>query len=121
MEAYDGVAILASNMRHQLDDAFLRRLTFAITFPLPDEAGRERIWEAIWPPELERGSDVDLARMARIKLTGGNIKNVVLSAAHRAVAEDRPVGMADLIHGIRREYQKMGKQTAAHDLEQMLM
>jgi AAA+ superfamily predicted ATPase len=120
MEAYEGVAILATNMRHQLDDAFLRRLTFAITFPLPDESGRQRIWEAIWPQELERGADVELARIAKITLSGGNIKNVLLSAAHLATADHRPVGMADLIHGVRREYQKIGKQMAAQEVDELL-
>jgi AAA+ superfamily predicted ATPase len=110
MENYRGVAILATNMRHQLDDAFLRRLTFMVIFPMPDAPERARIWQAIWPPELPRSEDVDFLALAQVKLTGANIKNVVLAAAHLAVAQGRPVGRADLQHAIRREYQKLGKQ-----------
>jgi Winged helix domain, variant/ATPase family associated with various cellular activities (AAA) len=110
MESYQGVAILATNMRHQLDDAFLRRITFMIMFPMPEVPERARIWEAVWPPELPRSEDVDFLGLAQVKLTGGNIKNVVLAAAHLAVAQGRPVCTADLLHAIRREYQKLGKQ-----------
>ncbi len=116
MESYDGLAILATNMRQQLDDAFLRRLTFHIAFPLPQEEDRARIWAAVWPAELPRAADVDLARLARIKVTGGNIKNVLLAAAHLAAADRRPVAMDDLLHGLRREYQKLGKQIPLEEL-----
>src|SRR5206468_11341375 len=104
MEAYEGLAILATNMRQQLDDAFLRRLTFNVTFPMPAEADRARIWAAVWPPELPRDADVDFAGLARIRLAGGNIKNIVLAAAHLAAADGRAVALADLLHGLRREY-----------------
>ncbi|MBJ7601015.1 ATP-binding protein [Candidatus Nephthysia bennettiae] len=117
MESYDGAAILATNMRQQLDDAFLRRLTFTMIFPLPESEDRLRIWEAVWPPELPRGLDVDLAALSRLKLTGGNIKNVVLAAAHFAAAETRVVGMDDLTHALRREYQKLGKQMTIAEIE----
>jgi SpoVK/Ycf46/Vps4 family AAA+-type ATPase len=76
MESYEGAAILATNMRQQLDDAFLRRLTFTVIFPPPEAEDRLRIWTAVWPPELPRGQDVDLAALSRLRLTGGNIKNV---------------------------------------------
>jgi SpoVK/Ycf46/Vps4 family AAA+-type ATPase len=120
MESYRGVAILATNMRQQIDDAFLRRLTFTVIFPLPEREDRRRIWEAVWPPELRRGADVDLSRLATVKLTGGNIKNIVLAAAHLAAAEGRAVVMADVVHAIRREYQKLGKQMDAREVEAAL-
>jgi SpoVK/Ycf46/Vps4 family AAA+-type ATPase len=120
MESYQGVAILATNMRHQLDDAFLRRITFMIMFPMPEMPERARIWEAVWPPELSRSEDVDFLRMAQVKLTGGNIKNVVLAAAHLAAAQGRPVCTADLLHAIRREYQKLGKQTEPAEVAALL-
>jgi ATPase family associated with various cellular activities (AAA) len=116
MESYEGLAILATNMRQQIDDAFLRRLTFNVIFPLPEEQERARIWAAVWPPELPRADDVDFAALARIRLAGGNIKNVVLAGAHFAAAEDRAVALDDLVHGIRREYQKLGKQVSADDI-----
>jgi ATPase family associated with various cellular activities (AAA) len=116
METYEGLAILATNMRQQIDDAFLRRLTFNVIFPLPEEADRVRIWAAVWPAELPRADDVDFARLARIKLAGGNIKNVLLAAAHLAAAQDRAVTLEDLLMGMRREYQKLGKQVPLEEL-----
>jgi AAA+ superfamily predicted ATPase len=120
MESYDGVAILATNMRHNVDDAFLRRLTFNVVFPFPEERERARIWEAIWPMSLARADDVDFSRLARIKLVGGNIKNVILAAAHNAAVRGEPVATADLLHSIRREYQKVGKQLSVADLGRAL-
>jgi len=116
MEAYRGVAILATNMRHQMDDAFLRRLTFNVIFPLPEEADRARIWAAAWPAALPRADDVDFAALAMLRLVGGNIKNAILAAAHLAAAADRPVAMADVLHAVRREYQKLGKQLSAEEI-----
>ena len=110
METYDGAAILATNMRQQLDEAFLRRLTFTIVFPLPDEADRLRIWDAVWPARLPRAADVDLGELSRTRLSGGNIKNIVLAAAYLAAAEKSPVTMGHLRHALRREYQKLGKE-----------
>jgi SpoVK/Ycf46/Vps4 family AAA+-type ATPase len=120
MESYEGVAILATNMRQQIDEAFLRRLTFTVIFPLPEIDDRLRIWEAVWPAELPRGLEVDLDRMARLKLTGGNIKNIVIAAAHNAAAGPRVVGMAELVLGVRREYQKLGKQMTAEEVYSLL-
>jgi hypothetical protein len=113
MEAYDGVAILATNMRQQLDEAFLRRLSFSVIFSFPEEDERLRIWKAVWPRELPRAQDVDLAVLSRFKLTGGNIRNIVLAAAYLAAAsKSRRVTMAHLRHAVRREYQKLGKEIA---------
>ena len=120
MEAYEGVAILATNMRHQIDDAFLRRITFHVIFPFPEEVERARIWTAVWPPELPRDPDVDFARLAHVKLAGGNIKNVVMSAAHLAAAVNRSVRMSDLTHAIRREHQKVGKHLAPGEVVSLL-
>jgi hypothetical protein len=83
---------------------------------LPEESERARIWAAVWPAELPRADDVDFAALARIRLAGGNIKNVVMAGAHLAAPERRPVRLDDLVHGIRREYQKLGKQVAAGDI-----
>ena len=110
MEEYDGVAILATNLRQHLDDAFLRRLAFAIHFPFPDVDHRRRIWAGVWPPETPLADDVDVEFLAeRCKLSGGNIKNVALAAAFFAAAEQSPVMMKHLLQAVRREYQKIGK------------
>jgi ATP-dependent 26S proteasome regulatory subunit len=102
--------VLATNLRSHLDEAFLRRLDFTVSFPFPDEAARARIWAGTWPPDLPLGPDVDAAVLAtRFPLSGGNIRNAALAAAFAAAAEDRPVGMDHVLHAVRREYQKFGK------------
>ncbi len=110
MEEYDGVAILATNLRRNMDDAFVRRMHFAVEFPLPDAGDRRRIWEQIWPESTPRGADLDLDFMARrFELAGGNIRNIALAAAFFAAGDSAVVHMAHLIRATRREYQKMGK------------
>jgi SpoVK/Ycf46/Vps4 family AAA+-type ATPase len=110
MEQYDGVAILATNLRKHLDDAFTRRLQFIIDFPFPGDAERRRIWERCLPDGAPRQDDIDLERLSRdFKLSGGNIRNVVLHAAFLAAADDTPIGMSHLLQAVRREHHKMGK------------
>ena len=110
MEEYEGVAILATNLRQNLDEAFVRRLRFIVEFPFPDEEHRRQIWEVTFPDEAPLGDDVDLAVLAReLKLAGGNIKNIALAAAFGAAAEGSAIGMSHLIQAARREHQKLGK------------
>jgi SpoVK/Ycf46/Vps4 family AAA+-type ATPase len=118
MEEYDGIAILATNVRQHLDDAFMRRLAFTVHFPFPDEASRRRIWEGIWPAETPLDSDADLDRMARqFKLSGGNIKNVALASAFLAAEDQTCITMAHLIQATRREHQKIGKTLSDLELD----
>jgi SpoVK/Ycf46/Vps4 family AAA+-type ATPase len=113
MESYDGLALLSTNLRNNLDEAFARRLAFTVHFPFPSEADRSRIWRGIWPSRVPLADDVDLDALAtRFKLSGGNIKNVALAAAFLADAE---VTMADLLHAVAREYQKLGKNVGPLD------
>jgi AAA+ superfamily predicted ATPase len=117
MEAFDGVAILATNLRGNLDGAFVRRLAFTVHFPFPDEASRLRIWRAVWPSAVPLGADVDLALLARqFALSGGNIRNVALAAAFLAAERGEPVAMRDLMAATRREYQKLGKTLVESEL-----
>jgi AAA+ superfamily predicted ATPase len=117
MEEYDGLAILATNLIENLDEAFVRRLAFRIDFPQPDEAERRRIWELVWPGELPLGEDVELDALARgIPLTGGNIRNIALAAAFLAAADGTEVTMAHLRHAARREYEKLGKTVSEDEL-----
>ena len=110
METYDGVTVLATNMRANLDEAFTRRLQFAMDFPFPDEAYRLRIWQALFPPGVPRADDLDLGLMARrFKLAGGNIRNIIVSAAFLAASDGGQLTMQHLLHGARRELQKMGR------------
>jgi AAA+ superfamily predicted ATPase len=110
MEAYDGVVILATNLRANLDEAFTRRLHFAIEFPFPDVADRVRIWQVNFPPETPLAPDLDFRLLAeRYPIAGGNIRNIILSAAFLAAEREQPVGMSHLLHAARREYQKIGR------------
>ena len=109
MEQYDGLAVLATNLRHHLDEAFTRRLQVVVDFPFPDVAERLRIWRACLPPQAPLAPDVDLQALARHRLAGGNIRNVVLGAAYLAAAQRVPIGAAHFAKATRREHQKMGK------------
>jgi AAA+ superfamily predicted ATPase len=117
MEQYEGIALLATNLMGNLDEAFTRRLTFTIYFPFPDEAMRLRLWRGIWPGQARLADDVDFRDLAnRFKLSGGHVKNIALAAAFLAAAQDEPVGQSHLLHAVRREYQKMGKVLSESEL-----
>lgn len=112
MERYDGVAILASNLRGHLDDAFTRRLHFIVAFPFPQRGERYRIWQALFPPGVPQAADLDseFKRLAeRFELTGANIRNIIYSAANLAASNGQVVTKEHLRHGVKRELQKMGK------------
>lgn len=110
MEAYEGIVILTTNLRKNMDDAFVRRLHFTIEFPMPAQQDRQRIWENIWPPEAPCGPGLDLDFMARrFEIAGGHIRNIALSAAFLAAGDGRVVEMSHLMSATQREYQKMGK------------
>ena len=117
MEGYNGVTILATNLRANLDEAFIRRLQFAVDFPFPDEAYRLRIWQTLFPPQTPRDDSVDFAWLARrLKLAGGNIRNIIVGAAFLAASNGGKVSMAHLLHSARRELQKMGRLVNEKDL-----
>jgi hypothetical protein len=118
LDAYTGTVILATNMRQNLDDAFTRRLRFLIDFTFPDEVHRLRIWRALVPPQAPLSPDVDFAELAReFPLAGGNIKNVVLSAAFLAAADGGTIGLRHLLHSTRREFDKVGKVWTGNDTD----
>ena len=113
MEEYDGVAILASNLASNMDGAFVRRLTFRIEFPFPDETYRQQIWRQMFTPAMPLSPDLDFSYLAnQFKLAGGNIKNAVLAAAFLAAAAQEAIGMKHLVRALFREFQKMGKTCA---------
>jgi len=117
MEAYDGVTILATNLRANLDEAFTRRLQFAVDFPFPEEDYRLRIWQALFPPDVPRSPEIDFGLLAhRFRLAGGNIKNIIVSAAYLAASDGGLVRMRHLLHGTRRELRKMGKLVDEEDM-----
>jgi len=118
MEEHEGVVILATNFRKNMDEAFVRRLNFTVDFPFPDEHDRRRIWESIWPKETPRQMEIDLRGIAkRFEIAGGNIRNIALGAAFLAADNGGIVTMQHLLHATRREYQKMGKVVGHGEFE----
>ena len=112
MESFDGLAILTTNLRANLDEAFTRRLDAIVDYPIPEDADRRRLWLRHLPPSLPQASDIDVEFLASaFKLTGGNIRNVAVTAAFLAAEEGLPVSMSHLIRGTEREYRKLGRLT----------
>jgi SpoVK/Ycf46/Vps4 family AAA+-type ATPase len=115
MEQFDGITVLASNLRGNIDPAFARRLHFIVSFPDPDEKTRRRLWEHHLAGIPTDGDDpVDLDWLAKtVEVAGGDIRNIVLSSAYAAVAEGAPVGMRHVRSAVRREYIKLGRRLPA--------
>lgn len=118
MEEYDGVVILATNLSKNIDDAFLRRMQIVIDFPFPDETQRKMIWKGIFPKESPLANDIDYKFLSeKIKLAGGNIKNMALFAAFYAAENSGVIDMHHIMHAAKREYQKVGKPFLKSDFE----
>jgi hypothetical protein len=110
MESFDGLAVLATNLRSNIDEAFTRRLDAIIDFPMPDADQRRALWDRCLGPHIPRGEDLDLDFCARaFEFTGGAIRSVVITAAYLAADQAGPVGMAELITAVQREYRKLGR------------
>jgi len=117
MEAYDGLAILTSNMKKNLDPAFMRRLRFIVDFPRPDIEAREKIWRQCLPEESHQLTDVDFRQLARrVDLTGGQIRQITLRAAFIAVAADELISIEHVAHATRGELGKLGMPPIELDL-----
>ena len=106
MESYQGLAILTTNLRSSLDRAFTRRLRFTISFPFPDTEQRERIWRQVFPVGAPT-KGIEFARLAQLKVTGGNIRNIAMNAAFLAAEASQPIGMAHLLEAARLEADKL--------------
>ncbi|MBZ5553735.1 MAG: AAA family ATPase [Acidobacteriia bacterium] len=124
MEEYAGVAILATNLRRNLDEAFVRRLRVIVDFPFPNEEFRRRIWEVTFPQGAPLDPEVDFRALARdVKLPGGNIKNIALTASFLAAADGPVIRMQHLLKAARREHQKLGRtwNDAAWTIEESIV
>jgi ATPase family associated with various cellular activities (AAA)/Winged helix domain, variant len=106
MEDYRGVAILATNLRHALDDAFLRRLRFIVTFPFPGPAERARLWARAFPAQAPV-AELDTERLARLATSGGMIRNIALNAAFCAAGRGTEVTMELVLEMARIEFRKL--------------
>jgi hypothetical protein len=106
MEAYQGLAILTTNLKSALDRAFQRRLRFVVNFPFPDAVQREAIWERAFPARAPTRGLV-FKRLAQLNMTGGSIRNIALNAAFFAAEAQRPIEMAHVLQAARLEAQKV--------------
>jgi AAA+ superfamily predicted ATPase len=118
IEKFEGVAILATNRVGMMDAALERRIALTIEFPDPDHAARKEIWERMLPEKMPRHKDITPDALAPHKLTGGQIKNVLLQAARLALAEEsKQVEMAHFERAIDRVHKSkglMGKGSDGH-------
>ena len=107
IEEYDGVCIMATNLIGNIDEAFMRRITYVVRFPFPDAAAREEIYRRTLPEGAPLSDDIDWAFLAeKFELSGGHIKNIVLSAAFLAAQEGAPIGMSHLLRSAVGELKK---------------
>ena len=102
MEAYRGLAILTTNQKAALDMAFHRRLRFVVNFPFPETDERQAIWQRIFPAATPV-EGLDYAKLARLQVAGGSIRNIALNAAFLAAEEGQPVAMAHLLRAAHAE------------------
>jgi AAA+ superfamily predicted ATPase len=117
MEEYEGIAILTTNLRNNMDEAFERRLRFIIEFSLPDTKNRQLIWQGIFPKNTPCSPNLDLEFLAQnFEITGANIRNIALTAAFLAADDRGVIEMVHLVRAIRREFQKMGQIVRDKDL-----
>jgi ATP-dependent 26S proteasome regulatory subunit len=109
MESFDGLAVLATNLRSNIDEAFARRLDSIVDFVVPDADLRRRLWAHV-VQSMPCDGDLDLDYCAdSFELSGGNIRSIAITAAYRAAARDEAVTMGDLVSAIGEEYRKLGR------------
>ncbi len=120
VEAYDGVSVLATNYKHNIDPAFFRRMKYIVEFQFPDPDTREMLWKTTIPKGTPLGEDVDIRFLAeKFEFVGGNIKNCILNAAFLAAADGdgQEVCMKHYLQAIRYEFVKTGKVFTRSDFE----
>jgi ATPase family associated with various cellular activities (AAA) len=106
MEAYRGLAILTTNLKGSIDQAFLRRLRFIVQFPFPDASQRAEIWRRVFPKQAPT-QDLEPTKLAKLNVAGGNIRNIALNAAFMAAAANEPIQMVHILEAARGEYLKL--------------
>jgi ATPase family associated with various cellular activities (AAA) len=107
LDRFDGLAVLATNLSHNIDPAFVRRMDFVVDIALPDEAARARLWRLYLPPCVALAGDVDLSAFARLyAVPGGWIRNAAVAAAFLAAPAGGPIRAGHLVRAMRREYAK---------------
>ena len=108
LDRFEGLAVLATNLRHNIDAAFIRRMDFVVDFPLPDLARRHDLWQVHLPPDL-LADDVDIDTLARLyPIAGGWIRNAAVAAAFFAATTGGAIAQHHLVAAVRREYAEGG-------------
>jgi hypothetical protein len=115
LEEYRGLSILTTNLRHNIDPAFLRRLRFIVDFAFPEACERIEIWRGIFPRQTPlEGLDFD--RLGQLSLAGGSIRNIAIAAAFLAAEQNKKVGMAQILAAAKTEYEKTGRTMTGAEL-----
>jgi hypothetical protein len=116
MESYRGLAILTTNMKHAIDNAFRRRIRFVIDFPFPDAESRARIWAGAYPAATPT-QDLDLGKLGRLNVAGGIIHNIAMHAAYLAADENTHVQMKHILRAAHVEYAKLERPLTASETQ----
>ncbi|MBF9031848.1 AAA family ATPase [Rhodobacterales bacterium HKCCE3408] len=120
IEAYQGLVILTTNLKSNIDKAFLRRLRFVLDYPMPGPEERAAIWDRAIPPGAPCAPDLDVSFLARrLELSGGSIQSIAVNAAFAAAAEDAAIGLHHVVEATRAELRKMGMLTAERALPEV--
>ncbi|MGD1936553.1 MAG: ATP-binding protein [Cyanophyceae cyanobacterium] len=109
LETFPGIAILTTNLKKSIDEAFLRRLRYVIDFPVPVEGDRLLMWQRVFPEQAPL-EDVSYKKLAKLNVTGGNIRNIALTAAFLAADAGGAITMEILSEAVDIEYDKLGRQ-----------
>jgi len=115
MEAYQGLAVLTTNLKSSLDPAFLRRLRFVVSFPFPDAKWRTEIWRRIFPKQTPT-QGLEFNKLGQLSLAGGNIRNIAINATFLAAESGESVTMEHLLSAIKSEYGKLEKTLTATEI-----
>lgn len=119
MEEYDGVVLMATNLLQNIDEAFMRRINFVISFPFPDVPTRKRLWEKMLDTGAPVDENIDIDFLAEnFKIAGGNIKNCAVHAAFLAAAEGVPISMKHLVSSVVTEQRKNNIVVVREDLKE---
>lgn len=116
MEEYDGITVMTTNYKENIDSAFFRRISYVIHFAFPDAAARKSIWQGIFPRETPLAGDIDFDYLAgQFEISGGSIKNIAVAAAFMAARDGQPVSMRHIVRAVRYEMAKQGKVIRRED------
>jgi len=113
IEEYDGLVILASNFRQNIDEAFVRRMRFIINFPFPDKEMRALIWKQVFPKNAPLEKEIDFSLLSqKFALSGANIRNIALFSAFFAAEQEEQIQMKHIVQGLKIELTKIAKKIA---------